>query len=202
PGDGATAGDNPRGSHAFSPDSHDQPGGDSRSLAAGLRRRTRRPDAAAAGHHGHRRLDREHALHPPGDPGGLSGLGKEEIQAAGGCLESGRTDRTNRDLSNRSRKMNRLTPSSRATTLAFALLIGTGGAAWAEPTLELVQTIVLQGKPGKLDHLIVDSKSQRLFLANKVNNTVDIVDLKGGKLIKQLTGQARAQGVAYSPDLG
>jgi hypothetical protein len=98
--------------------------------------------------------------------------------------------------------MNRLTPSSRATTLAFALLLGAGGPAWADPTLELVQTIVLQGKPGKLDHLIVDSKSQRLFLANKVNNTVDIVDLKEGKLIKQLTGQAGTQGLAYAPDLG
>ena len=98
--------------------------------------------------------------------------------------------------------MNRLTPGSRVTTLAFALLLGAGDTTWAEPTLELVQTIVLQGKPGKLDHLIVDSKSQRLFLANKVNNTVDVVDLKEGKLLKQLTGQAGAQGLAYAPDLG
>ena len=86
--------------------------------------------------------------------------------------------------------------------LAFAVLLGAGGSAWADPTLELVQTIVLQGKPGKLDHLIVDSKSQRLFLANKVNNTVDVVDLKEGKLLKQLTGQAGTQGLAYAPDLG
>jgi hypothetical protein len=67
--------------------------------------------------------------------------------------------------------------------------------------LELVQTIVLKGKAGKLDHLIFDAKSGRVFLANKVNNTVDVVDMKGGKLVKQLTGQAGAQGLAYADDL-
>src|SRR5207248_10178799 len=63
------------------------------------------------------------------------------------------------------------------------------------------KTIDLLGKAGKLDHLVVDSKGQRLFLANKVNNTLDIVDLKTGKLLKQLHGQAGAQGVAYAADL-
>jgi DNA-binding beta-propeller fold protein YncE len=67
--------------------------------------------------------------------------------------------------------------------------------------LELVQTIVLKGRVGKLDHLIYDAKSGRVFLANKVNNTVDVVDVKGGKLLKQLTGQAGAQGLAYANDL-
>jgi len=72
----------------------------------------------------------------------------------------------------------------------------------AEPaSLELVQTIVLKGKGGKLDHLIVDSKGERLFLANKVNNTLDIVDLKAGKLLQQITGQGGVQGLAYAADL-
>jgi DNA-binding beta-propeller fold protein YncE len=75
-------------------------------------------------------------------------------------------------------------------------------AVAGEPSLKLIQTIELKGKGGKLDHLIVDSKGQRLFLCNKVNNTMDIVDLKGGKLLKQITGQSGAQGVAYSEDLG
>jgi DNA-binding beta-propeller fold protein YncE len=65
----------------------------------------------------------------------------------------------------------------------------------------MVQTIELKGKPGKLDHLIIDSKSQRLFLANKVNNTVEVVDLKAGKPLRQLRAQAGAQGLAYAPDL-
>jgi len=74
-------------------------------------------------------------------------------------------------------------------------------AAAGEPPLKLVQTIDLLGKAGKLDHLVVDSKGQRLFLANKINNTFDIVDLKAGKLLKQVSGQAGAQGVAYAADL-
>jgi DNA-binding beta-propeller fold protein YncE len=77
----------------------------------------------------------------------------------------------------------------------------TNALAADQATLTLVQTIDLKGKPGKLDHLIVDSKTKRLFLANKVNNTVDVVDLDSGKLVKQLKGQAGAQGLAYAPDL-
>jgi DNA-binding beta-propeller fold protein YncE len=84
----------------------------------------------------------------------------------------------------------------------IAVLAGAlGSAAAGETSLKLIQKIELQGKAGKMDHLTVDSKGQRLFLANKVNNTLDIVDLKAGKLLKQLTGQGGAQGVAYTADL-
>jgi DNA-binding beta-propeller fold protein YncE len=72
----------------------------------------------------------------------------------------------------------------------------------AEPApLELVQTIVLKGKAGKLDHLALDAKRDRLFLANTVNGTLDVVDLKAGKLLKQVAGQSGIQGVAYAADL-
>jgi DNA-binding beta-propeller fold protein YncE len=80
-------------------------------------------------------------------------------------------------------------------------------AAWsidtpaAEPSLELVQTITLKGKAGKLDHAAMDAKRQRLFVANKVNNTLDIVDLKAGKLLRQITAQSGIQGIAYAADL-
>jgi DNA-binding beta-propeller fold protein YncE len=73
----------------------------------------------------------------------------------------------------------------------------------AEPAsaLELVQTIVLKGKAGKLDHLALDAKRERLFLANTTNGTLDVVDLKAGKLLKQVPGQPGIQGVAYAADL-
>jgi len=67
--------------------------------------------------------------------------------------------------------------------------------------LELVQKIPLKGKAGGLDHLALDAKRDRLFLANKANNTLDVVDLKAGKLLKQVTGQTGIQGVAYAADL-
>jgi DNA-binding beta-propeller fold protein YncE len=84
---------------------------------------------------------------------------------------------------------------------AVAVLMCVFSAAAEPPTLELVQTIALKGKPGKLDHLTVDSKGDRLFQANKVNNTLDIVDLKAGKLVRQITGQGGIQGLAYAADL-
>ena len=71
----------------------------------------------------------------------------------------------------------------------------------AEPSLELVTTIVLKGKAGKLDHLALDAKRERLFLADTVNGSLDIVDLKEGKLLKQLPGQTGIQGIAYAEDL-
>ena len=64
-----------------------------------------------------------------------------------------------------------------------------------------MQTIALKGKAGKLDHLALDGKRERLFLANTANGTLDVVDLKAGKLLKQVTGQTGIQGVAYAADL-
>jgi DNA-binding beta-propeller fold protein YncE len=89
---------------------------------------------------------------------------------------------------------------SRSFAGALAVCLCAVGTSAAQ-TLEMVQTIELRGKPGKLDHLIVDGKGERLFLANKVNNTVEVVDLRAGKPLKQLKGQAGAQGLAYAADL-
>lgn len=85
--------------------------------------------------------------------------------------------------------------------LAGFLLVGPAPAADPSTPLELVQTIPLKGKAGKLDHLALDDARQRLFLANTVNGTLDIVDLKAGKLLKQVAGQTGIKGVAYAQDL-
>jgi DNA-binding beta-propeller fold protein YncE len=75
-------------------------------------------------------------------------------------------------------------------------------AAWtAAAELELTQTIPLKGRPGKLDHLALDAKTDRLFVANKPNNTLDIVDVKAGKLLQQIAAQQGIQGIAYAADL-
>jgi DNA-binding beta-propeller fold protein YncE len=82
------------------------------------------------------------------------------------------------------------------------LLIGAGLSRGGEPaTLALRQTIPLKGAAGRLDHLAIDSKHGRLFVANLSNNSLDIVDLKAGKLIKQILDQKKIQGIAYAPDL-
>ena len=54
----------------------------------------------------------------------------------------------------------------RTLAVVLAYLALTSQAPAADPSLELTQTIVLKGKAGKLDHLALDAKRERLFLAN------------------------------------
>ncbi len=84
--------------------------------------------------------------------------------------------------------------------LTAAVLLALAPAAPAGE-LELVQTIDLKGKPGALDHVALDAKRDRLLLANKANNTLDVIDVKTGKLVQQKKSQTGIQGIAYAPDL-
>ena len=87
---------------------------------------------------------------------------------------------------------------------SYGFLVGVllvAGQACADAPLVQTRAIQLKGVAGKLDHLAVDSTGQRLFVANKPNNTLDIVDLKSGSLIKQIPDQHKVSGVSYSSDL-
>jgi DNA-binding beta-propeller fold protein YncE len=85
---------------------------------------------------------------------------------------------------------------------AVALVLASLASRAGEPvSLRLVQTISLKGAPGRLDHMAVDNEHGRLFVANLSNDSLDIVDLKAGKLVKQIPGQKKIQGVAYASDL-
>ena len=84
--------------------------------------------------------------------------------------------------------MNALATGALASSALAALVLTLwGGLAPAgEPaTLKLVQTIRLNGAPGRLDHLAIDHKHGRLFVANLSNHSLEVVDLKAGKLLKQ-----------------
>jgi hypothetical protein len=67
--------------------------------------------------------------------------------------------------------------------------------------LKRIGTIQLKGVSGPLDHLLVDGKHARLFVANQSNGTLDIVDLKTDKLVKQVPGQKAIHGIAYALEL-
>jgi DNA-binding beta-propeller fold protein YncE len=86
-------------------------------------------------------------------------------------------------------------------SLAAALLLAVNKASADETPLELVQTIPFSGVTGNLDHLAVDAKGMRLFVANKANNTLDVIDLKAGKPVHQVPDQVKVSGVAYAADL-
>ncbi len=85
--------------------------------------------------------------------------------------------------------------------LLLAILSLTGVAHAADAVLVPLQTVALKGVDGKLDHLAVDSKGQRLFVANKPNNTLDVVDLKTNTMVQQIANQGKISGVAYAADL-
>ncbi|MCU1247546.1 MAG: hypothetical protein JWQ49_575, partial [Edaphobacter sp.] len=68
----------------------------------------------------------------------------------------------------------------------------------SEP-LKLEATIPMAEVQGRIDHLSIDVKGQRLFVAAPGNNSLEIVDLKENKLVHTINGLAEPQGVAYSP---
>jgi DNA-binding beta-propeller fold protein YncE len=82
-----------------------------------------------------------------------------------------------------------------------ALLWNSSTAVGQQPPLERVQTIQLKGPHGRLDHVALDATHARLFVANMANGSLDIVDLKNGMLLKQISGQKGIQGIAYAADL-
>jgi DNA-binding beta-propeller fold protein YncE len=68
------------------------------------------------------------------------------------------------------------------------------------PSLRLVQTIPLPNVEGRIDHLAVDLKGQRLFIAALGNNTVEVVDLRAGKRTQSISGLHEPQGVSFIPE--
>jgi DNA-binding beta-propeller fold protein YncE len=69
------------------------------------------------------------------------------------------------------------------------------------PVLKRVHILELKGKAGPLDHLAVDRAHNRLFIANQCNDTLDVVDMRVCKLVKQVPGQKQVHGIAYVPKL-
>ena len=81
------------------------------------------------------------------------------------------------------------------------------GLMW--PATVMAQTtggpLVLEAKiplgevSGRIDHLGIDLKRQRLFVAELGNNTVGVVDLAAGKVLRTISGLSEPQGVAFVP---
>src|SRR6266404_313253 len=81
-------------------------------------------------------------------------------------------------------------------------------ASWSTPAyaqdhapLRLVQTIPMPDVKGRIDHMDVDVKGNRLFVAGLENGSLEVVDLQPGKWSKSIPGFKKTQGVAYVPSL-
>jgi YVTN family beta-propeller protein len=85
-------------------------------------------------------------------------------------------------------------------TLALLLAVCPPVPSRAEqlPALALVTKIPLGDVKGRIDHFAVDLGRKRLFLAELGNDSVGIIDLKAGKVIRTITGLSEPQGVGYS----
>lgn len=67
--------------------------------------------------------------------------------------------------------------------------------------LRLVQTIPLPGVKGRLDHMDVDVKGKRLFVAGLENGSLEVVDLQTGKCTQSIPGFKKPQGIFYVAEL-
>jgi YVTN family beta-propeller protein len=89
-----------------------------------------------------------------------------------------------------------------ALAVASALLCAAGDAV-AQPVetapLQLEAKIPLGNVRGRIDHMAVDLKRQRLFVAELGNDTVGVVDLANRKLLQTIAGLREPQGVGYEP---
>jgi hypothetical protein len=71
----------------------------------------------------------------------------------------------------------------------------------ARQPLRLVQTISLPNVKGRLDHMDVDVKDKRLFVAGLENGTLEVVDLQAGKWMRSIPGFKKPQGALFVPEL-
>jgi DNA-binding beta-propeller fold protein YncE len=86
-----------------------------------------------------------------------------------------------------------------ALTSAFSFVsaVGVGQIDAQTHPLSLVQTIPLPGVHGRIDHMDVDTKGQRLFVAGLENGSLEVVDLRAGKSLRSIPGFKKPQGVAF-----
>ena len=63
--------------------------------------------------------------------------------------------------------------------------------------LRLEKTIELPEVQGRIDHISVDAKGERLFVSALGNDTVEVIDLKNGKRVHTISGVKQPQGVLY-----
>ena len=92
----------------------------------------------------------------------------------------------------------RITTVVLATSLLATLLVLSNSVAEQESSVLSLEThIPLPNVKDRIDHLSVDVKGQRLFVAAVDNHTLEVVDLKSGQRVHTITDLAEPQGVFY-----
>jgi len=90
-------------------------------------------------------------------------------------------------------------------TCLAALAISLAGRAnlhaQEKEPLRLIQTTPMPNVKGRIDHMDVDVKGKRLFVAGLENGSVEVVDLRAGKWVRSIPGFQKPQGIAYVESL-
>jgi DNA-binding beta-propeller fold protein YncE len=89
------------------------------------------------------------------------------------------------------------TPLLAALLLTARLVLSDPAAGQEPPALSLEAHIPLRNVNGRIDHLSVDVKGQRLFVAAVDNHTLEVIDLKSSQRVHTITDLAEPQGVFY-----
>src|SRR5919197_381433 len=78
-------------------------------------------------------------------------------------------------------------------------IIAYAAISWAQASqpLHLEKSIEMPDVQGRVDHLSIDVKGQRLFVSALGNNTLEVIDLKSGKRVKTISSLKEPQGVLY-----
>lgn len=89
------------------------------------------------------------------------------------------------------------------SVLGLTVLASLSTQAYAQDyvPLRLIQNIPMPNVKGRIDHMDVDVKGKRLFVAGLENGSVEVVDLQAGKWLKSIPGFKKTQGIAYVPSL-
>jgi YVTN family beta-propeller protein len=72
--------------------------------------------------------------------------------------------------------------------------------AQSPESLHLVATVPMPNVDGRIDHMSIDVKGQRLFVAALGNNTLEVIDIKNAKQMHTISGLREPQGIAYTPN--
>ena len=91
-----------------------------------------------------------------------------------------------------------------ASVTFISLAVGCDARAGSESRdsnlLTPVAVIPMDGVDGRIDHFAFDEATGRLFVAALGNNTVEVVDVAGGRVVDQIKGLRAPQGVALASD--
>jgi hypothetical protein len=90
-----------------------------------------------------------------------------------------------------------------ASRVLILTLIGVPNLSWGQSgsseLLKLETTIPMADVQGRIDHLSIDVKGQRLFVAALGNNSLEVIDLRAHQRVHTIRGLAEPQAIAYIP---